>query len=177
MHYSVIVFSCMFISILTPALAGSASSGWGVVNMQGAIIETACAIAVESQEQSVDMEVMSLGDIIRDGKGRAKPFTIELINCVIDRQDKKRTGWKKFQVTFDGDAEGNLFSVRGEASGIALKITDQNDKLAQPGRPLAHEDITPGNMKLNYNLHLVANQRVLKAGEFFSAIRFKLDYF
>lgn len=145
--------------------------------MQGAIIETACAIAVESQEQSIDMDVMSLGEIIRDGKGRVKPFTIELINCVVERQNKKKTYWKKFQVTFDGDAEGNLFGVRGEASGIALKITDQNNRLAQPGRPLALEDITLGNMKLNYNLHLVANQRVLKAGKFFSAIRFKLDYF
>lgn len=145
--------------------------------MQGAIIETACAIAVESQSQSIDMEVTSIADMIRDGKGKVKPFAIELINCVIERQDKSKTDWKHFQITFDGDAEGNFFSVTGEASGIALKITDQSGKMALPGRPLAHEDLTSENMKLNYNLHLVANQSVMRAGEFFSAIRFKLDYF
>lgn len=177
LYYSVIVFSCMFTSILPPSFAGNTSFGWGVVNMQGAIIETACAIAVESQSQSIDIEVISLADMSRDGKGRVKPFAIELINCVIERQDKAKPDWKHFQITFDGEAEGDLFSVRGEASGIALKITDQNGKMALPGRPLAHEDITSGNRKLNYNLHLVTNHKALKAGEFFSAIRFKLDYF
>ncbi|WP_257624480.1 fimbrial protein [Enterobacter cloacae] len=177
LHYSVVVFSCMFTSLLPASFAGNTSFGWGAVNMQGAIIETACAIAVESQSQSIDMEVTSIADISRDGKGRVKPFAIELINCVIERQDKSKTGWKNFQITFDGDAEGNFFSVTGEASGIALKITDQSGKMALPGRPLAHEDLTSENMKLNYNLHLVANQSVLRAGEFFSAIRFKLDYF
>lgn len=177
LHYVVIVFSCMFTSLLPPSIAGNTSFGWGGVNMQGAIIETACAIAVESQNQSINMDVMSLADIIRDGKGRVKPFTVELINCVIERQDKTKAEWKHFQITFDGDAEGDLFSVRGEASGIALKITDQNGKVAYPGQPLAHEDITPGNTKLKYNLHMVANHKVLKAGEFFSAIRYRLDYF
>jgi type 1 fimbria pilin len=177
LHYSVIVFFCMLTSLLSTSFAGNTSFGWGGVNMQGAIIETACAIAVESQSQSIDMEVMSLAEISRDGKGRVKPFAIELTNCVIERQDKSKTDWKHFQITFDGEAEGDLFSVSGEASGIALKITDQTGKLALPGRPLVHENITPGNMILNFNLHLVANHRVLKAGEFFSAIRFKLDYF
>lgn len=177
LHYSVIVFSCMFTSLLPRAFAGNTLSGWGVVNMQGAIIETACAIAVESQNQSIDIEVTSIADISRDGKGRVKPFAIELINCVIERQDKSKTDWKHFQITFDGDSEGNFFSVKGEASGIALKITDHSGKMARPGRPLAHVDLTSGNMKLNYNMHLVANQSVLRAGNFFSAIRFKMDYF
>lgn len=167
----------MLISGVRPSLAGNTLSGWGVVNMQGAIIETACAISVESQNQSIDMEVISPADIIRSGKGRVKPFSIELLNCVSERHDKARPDWKHFQITFDGDAEGDLFSVRGDASGIALKITDQNGKMALPGRPLEHVDIRSGVMKLNYNLHLVTNQSVLRVGEFFSAIRFTLDYF
>jgi len=158
-------------------MAGNTYFGWGVVNMQGAIIDTACAIAIESRDQSIDMDVVPLADITRDGQGRRKPFSIELVNCELERQQGKKPSWTQFQVTFDGDAEGDLFGVRGEASGIALQITDELGNIALPGRPLPREDIFSGNMRLNYNLRLVANQHALKAGDYFSSIRFKLDYF
>lgn len=177
LHFSIIVFSCMFISGLGFSRAGNTSFGWGVVNMQGAIIETACAIAVESQDQSIDMDVTPLADIIRDGQSSVKPFSIELINCVFERQDSKKPDWKKFQVTFDGDTDGDFFSVRGEASGVSIKITDQHGNIALPGQPLTRKDILPEKMNLNYQLRIVANKDVLKAGDFFSSIRFKLDYF
>ncbi|CAI1707907.1 PAP fimbrial minor pilin protein precursor [Serratia entomophila] len=173
----IIVFTCIFITSLMPAMAGNTYFGWGVVNMQGAIIDTACAIAIESRDQSIDMDVVPLADITRDGQGRRKPFSIELVNCELERQQGKKPTWTQFQVTFDGDAEGDLFGVRGEASGIALQITDELGNIALPGRPLPREDIFSGNMRLNYNLRLVANQHALKAGDYFSSIRFKLDYF
>lgn len=177
MHFPLIVFFCMFISILASSHAGNSSFGWGVVNMQGAIIETACAIAVESQDQSIDMEVIPMSVILRDGEGKVKNFSIELVNCVFEHQDDTKPDWKQFQITFDGDAEGDFFSVQGEASGVALKITDKSGNLALPGQPFSREDIIQDEMKLNYQLRLVANHSSLKAGNFSSAIRFKLDYF
>ncbi|EKS6735997.1 fimbrial protein [Enterobacter ludwigii] len=176
-YFSVIVFSCIFVSVVTPSRAGGFYSGWGVINMQGAIIDTACAIAVESRDQSINMGVAPLSEIVRDGHGKLKPFSIELINCIMKRQDETKNDWRQFQVTFDGDADGKLFGVRGEASGVALQITDKHGNIAVPGQPLPHEDIAPGNMKLDYQLRLVANQHALKAGDFFSVVRFKLDYF
>lgn len=145
--------------------------------MQGAIIDTACAIAIESRDQTIDMEVVPLADIIRDGQGRSKPFSIELVNCTLERQDTKLLDWKQFQVTFDGDSEGELFGVRGEASGVALRITDENGNTATPGVPLRAQEFITSTMRLNYRLRLVANQHALKAGDYSSAIRFKLDYF
>lgn len=143
--------------------------------MQGAIIDTACAIAVESQEQTIDMEVVPLADIIRDGQGRTKPFSIKLVNCITERPEKE--DWKQFQVTFDGDVDGSLFSVRGDASGVALSISDTSGNIAKPGTPLPRDIISPGSMTLNYNLKLVANSHELKVGDYFSFVRFKLDYF
>lgn len=172
-----LVFSSMFSIATFSVQASNTVQGLGRVNMQGAIIDTACAIAVDSRDQSIDMEVVPLADIIRDGQGRTKPFSIELVNCVLERPGGKLPDWKQFQVTFDGDAEGDLFGVRGDASGVALQITDKYGNIATPGRALPREDIIPGNMQLNYHLRLVANQHTLKAGDFFSAVRFKLDYF
>jgi type 1 fimbria pilin len=152
------------------------AQGWGRVNMQGAIVDTACAIAVESRDQTIDMEVVPLADIIRDGQGRSKSFAINLENCVIARPNGK-PDWRQFQVTFDGDAEGALFGVRGDASGIALQIIDRTGIIATPGKTLPFGNIAPGDMQLNYTLRLMANNKTLKSGDYFSVIRFKLDYF
>ncbi len=171
-----IVFSCMFIPFKC-SFAGSSYFGWGVLNMQGAIIDTACAIAIDSRDQTINMDVVPISEIIRDGQGRSKPFAIELINCVLERPNSNLPGWKQFQVTFEGKAEGSLFGVEGDASGVALKIADKYGNVASPGQPLPREDIIPGSMQLNYTLTLVANNHALKSGDFFSSVRFKLDYF
>jgi len=176
---TVSVFSFIFTlsCFQSQVLASDSSQGWGRVNMQGAIVDTACAIAVESRDQTIDMEVVPVSDIIRDGQGRNKPFSIELVNCTLERPDSSLPDWRQFQVTFDGDVDGVLFGVQGEASGIALKITDEEGTVATPGVPLRLQDIIPGAMQLNYHIRLVANNHALRAGDYFSAIRFKMDYF
>lgn len=173
---TLIVFSCLFSPVIFPAhTAASGLGGWGRVNMQGSIIDTACAIAVDSREQSIDMGIIPVADIIRDGNGRSKPFSIDLVNCVLDRPGKE--DWKQFQVIFDGDADGDLFGVHGGASGVGLQITDGLGNIASPGKALPVVDIAPGSMQLNYSLKLVANNHAVKSGDYFSSIRFKLDYF
>lgn len=168
---------------LLPLLLGfaqqaiSAVQGQGRVNMQGAITDAACAIATESQEQIIDMETIPISDISRDGKSKVIPFSIELINCVLERANKKLPDWKQFQVTFDGHAEGEFFGIEGAASGVALMISDADGNKAIPGIPLPPADILPGNYRLNYALTLAANNRPLKAGHYFSSVRFKMDYY
>lgn len=159
-----------------PGYATSAAQGWGKVSMHGAIIDTACAIAAGSRDQTIDMDTLPLGQIIRDGQGMTKPFSIELVNCILERPENK-PDWKFFQVTFDGYAEGSLFGVQGEARGVALKIKDSNGTPVIPGKPLPMEGIIPGNRVLNYSMTLMPNHQPLKAGAYFSTVRFKLDYF
>ncbi|MBH3259861.1 type 1 fimbrial protein [Serratia marcescens] len=170
-----IVFSFMFSAGALTAFA--AQQGQGRVSMQGAIIDTACAIAVDSRDQVIDMGVVPLADIIRDGQGSRRDFSIKLVNCVLERPHSDKPDWKQFQVTFDGDAEGELFGVRGDASGVALRIIDKMGNIALPGKALPLAAIVPGDLQLDYSLRLVANNHALKSGDYFSAIRFKLDYF
>nr|WP_315290285.1 fimbrial protein [Serratia proteamaculans] len=172
---ALIVFPCLFTTVFFSVHATGGLAGWGRVNMQGSIIDAACAIAVDSREQSIDMGVIPLADIIRDGQGHSKPFSIDLVNCVLDRPGKE--DWKHFQVTFDGDPEGDLFGVSGGASGVGLQISDSLGNIASPGKALPFVDIIPGGMQLNYSLKLVANNHALKSGDYFSSVRFKVDYF
>lgn len=170
-----IIFFCLLFSVSSPVQAVGSLVDWGRVNMQGSIIDAPCAIAVNSQEQSIDMGVIPLADIISDGHGHSKPFSIELVNCMLDRPGRDDSNY--FQVTFDGDNEGDLFGIGGGASGVGLQISDSLGHIAIPGKSLPYVDIIPGSMLLNYSLKLVANSHALKSGDYFFSILFKLDYF
>lgn len=170
-----VVFSCLLSPVVTATALTNQPASWGRVNMQGAIIDTPCAIAVDSREQVIDMGMLPLADIVRDGQGQLHPFSIELVDCLLLRPGLHE--WKQFQVTFDGDAEGAFFGVQGEASGVALTIRDGAGRRAMPGKAMLPLDIEPGDMRLDYTLGLVANHRALRPGHYTSAIRFKLDYF
>lgn len=172
----ILMFSLMFIMATHSVQAMQPVQGWGRVNMQGAIIDTACTITVDSRDQTIDMDVVPLADIIRDGHGRVQSFNIELVNCELKRAGEL-SDRKQFQITFDGDADGDFFDVRGAASGVAIQIMDKNGNIAIPGNPLPMENISLSDMQLRYAIKLIANNRALKVGEYFSSIRFKLDYF
>ncbi|AUY16664.1 type 1 fimbrial protein [Serratia marcescens] len=155
----------------------SALQGEGRVNMQGAINDAACAIATESREQLIDIDIISVSDIARDGQGRNVPFSIKLVNCVLERTDKTLPRWKQFQVTFDGRADGEFFGINGGASGIALEIIDLEGNAARPGKPLPLMNVPLGDYRLNYVMKVMANSRPLSAGDFYSSVRFKMDYY
>lgn len=147
----------------------------GRVGMQGSVVDAACAIAVESREQTIDMGAVPLSDIIRNGQGRSKDFAIKLINCVLEGPGNK--SWRQFRIVFDGEADGALFGVHGKASGVGIQITAADGNIIAPGRIVPATGIVPGDMLLNYTLKLVADRHTLKSGNYSSAIRFRLDYF
>lgn len=174
-----VMIPCILVSLLfiNGAQAAHSSQGWGRVNMQGAIIDTACAIAAGSRDQAIDMDTVPVADIIRDGRGVSRAFSIELINCVLSRTENNLINWRYFQVTFDGNADEELFGVDGEAKGVGLQIVDTKGNIARPGRPLPNGDISIGSMHLNYEMRLVSNKRPLRAGAYSSSVRFKIDYY
>ncbi|MBH2879020.1 type 1 fimbrial protein [Serratia marcescens] len=169
--------------ILAPLLlingiqAAHSSQNWGRVNMQGAIIDAACAIAAGSREQVIEIDTTPVADIIREGRGSARHFSIELVNCVLSRTERQLPDGSGFKVTFDGDADGELFEVHGEVKGVGLQIVDAKGNIARPGNPLPIREISSGRMLLSYEMRLIANKQPLRAGSYFSVVRFKMDYY
>ncbi|WP_152594390.1 fimbrial protein [Enterobacter sp. UCD-UG_FMILLET] len=77
----VIIFPC----ILIPCIAAAnnprhalTDQGHGIVNMQGSIIDTPCAIATADREQSIEMMTTTVGEIIHNGRGNKNPFSLTL---------------------------------------------------------------------------------------------------
>ncbi|WP_258090195.1 fimbrial protein [Serratia liquefaciens] len=171
-------YSALCLLMLLPIENSQATAaGWGRVNMQGAVIETACAIDTDSRDQTIDMSVLPLSQIMRDGQGLTRPFSIRLINCVLERMDENIPKWRRFQVTFDGRIDNGLFGVDGQARGVALQLADNYGNIVVPGIPSPFMNITEGNRELNYSLRLVSNNQVLRSGAYTSTIRFKMDYY
>lgn len=171
-----------FLLALLVILAGNRTcamglQGWGRVSLQGAILESACAIDTQSLDQSIEMAILPVSQVIRDGGGTLQPFYIRLINCRLTHLDPSLPDWSTFQITFDGLGEEGLFGVEGQAKGVALQITDDNGHIARPGEPMPAGRLTGENMQLQYALQLVANYNSLRAGNYTSAIRFKMEYY
>lgn len=161
-------------------------AGWGRVNMAGSIIDTACAIEAGSLDQTIDMGVNPMSQLVmqdaggnRHWHGQLHTFTIRLIDCVLQRGSsniQSRTEWQHYQITFDGANDGDNFNVDGDARGVALQIRDQHGNLAHPGEPMPRGSLISDNQDLLFSLSLTSNQKTLRAGEFRSTLRFRMDY-
>lgn len=170
---------CVLFGILgTSAPAFSApSQGWGKVSMYGEIVDTACAIETESRDQTIDMGVIPLSVLKQFGKAPPKPFNIQLVDCRWERYPSSKGEWQTFEVTFDGPANGDFFTVSGEAKGVQLAMRDDQGTPVIAGKPLPKRDIVPGDMTLNYELQLVTDNQRLQAGSYQTLLRFKIDYY
>lgn len=170
------LFLLVNICIVNP-VQSSQLQGWGQVNMVGAIIETACAIGTLSRDQTINMGILPISQIVRDGQGLIQPFSIRLVSCILTRQDTSLPDWRHFQITFDGSMDAGLFGIEGDAKGVALQLADSQGNIATPGTPLQGGEISAKDMLLNYSLRLVSNHQLLRAGEYTSTVRFKMDYY
>lgn len=154
--------------------------GNGTVWMNGEIIDTACAISMESKEQTIDMGVLPLGVIRSQGEGDYRDVDIYLVNCDLDKSEKPgkpAEQWSVLRMTFDGASENGLFKVFGEANGVGIYMQDENRRQVIPGDELPAQEIIPPTMRLRYQLKLVSNNSPLRAGTYQSIIRFKVDYY
>ncbi|OKB66579.1 pilin [Serratia marcescens] len=166
------------LALLAAAGVQARDQGHGRVNMEGSIIDTPCAIDVASRDQTIDMLTLPVGQIIRDGYGPTRPFSIRLVDCALTPMLPNRPDWSHFRVTFDGPtAHDDLFSVSGQARGVGLQIADIAGAIAVPGKPMPASALQVGSMRLDYTLRLVGDHQTLRAGAYRTTIRFKLDYF
>ncbi|HEJ7918910.1 MULTISPECIES: fimbrial protein [Serratia] len=163
--------------ITQPSVAQSAVIGWGKVNMEGAIVNAACAIEAASRDQTIDMQTLPVEQIAREGHGLTKAFSLRLLNCSVSDVGGIQPGRQHFQMTFDGQTDNGLFGVTGEAKGIALRISDSVGNIIYPGSAMPIDGTAIKENYVNYSMQLVANRQILRAGDYRTAIRFKLNYY
>lgn len=171
-------FALLLAGLLLTLSVSAAEQGHGTVHMNGTILDSACSVDTASRDQTIDMLTQPASDIISAGEGLPRPFSIRLVNCTLNRTSAQPLpDWQYFQVTFDGEHDGQAFGVDGQARGIALQIRDAQDVVAVPGEPMPAGNIAPGDLVMNYTLRLVGDGESMQPGDYHTTIRYKLDYY
>jgi type 1 fimbria pilin len=146
--------------------------------MRGTIVDVPCAIAVSSRDQTLDLAVLPIGQMMRDGQGPVSTFSIQLINCTLQPIRIGRADWSQFRVTFAGTVTDNaLFGLSGSGQGAGIQITDAAGNVAQSGVPMPPGALVPGETRLDYRLRLVGTHQILHTGAYRTTVRFKMDYY
>jgi type 1 fimbria pilin len=147
----------------------------GKVGWKGLVIESACALHPSSYEQHIVASEISPDRLIRNGGSELHPFSVSLINCSLKRKNKD--DWTAFTITFDGESDRGYFALKGSGAGLAIEIQDERGHIALPGKSMEPHPVVEGEKTLNYHLRLVGNSELLRPGNHFALIKYKLDYY
>ena len=158
--------------------APASNHGHGRVQLKGNIIDTACAISAGDAEQGIELGTLAFDELVRKGRGPAVPFTIHLVNCVLNPHGKQDApSWKDVRITFDGEPAGaSSFALQGDARGGALVIVDPQGYRARPGERMPPVSLTPGSMSLRYQLWLTGDSRAIRPGHYHTTVRYFMEY-
>ncbi|WP_270655258.1 fimbrial protein [Enterobacter bugandensis] len=158
--------------------ASAATYGHGHVEIQGSIIDTACAIATGDADQSIEIGTIPVSELANNGRSPSVPFTIQLVNCVLNgSHDSGHEHWKDVRIVFDGESDGpGLFALHGAAQGEALIIADEAGTRAEPGVAINAESIMPGTMELHYRMWLTGDHSALQPGDIHTTVRYFMEY-
>lgn len=139
--------------------------------MGGLIVDSPCTLHPDSHQQYIVANNISMDSVIRSGGSEFYPFSIKLINCL------PKDEWSTFQITFDGNSDGDYFAIDGSSEGLAIEIQDERGYISIPGVPMVKHPIKRGDNTLYYKFRLVGNSELLRVGNHFALIRYKLDYY
>lgn len=145
----------------------------GRANFSGQVIAPACSLSMEDRYQSIDMGTTPVRDLQNTLLGSEKKIELRLRDCELSSESTKTV-----RLTFEG-VRGNTpneFSLSGQARGVNLQIRDTQGYSAYSGIPLPPQLLTGSEQWLIYSLRLVRNGEPLKAGNYYAALRFKVDY-
>ncbi|KNA39710.1 fimbrial protein [Escherichia coli] len=150
----------------------------GRANFKGQIIAPACTLVMEDAWQEIDMGTTPLRDLQNSTEGPEKKFRLRLRNCELAGTGKRVYTASRVRVTFDGlqGETPDKFSLTGQAEGISLQILDNQGYPARVGKVMPPLLLNGNEEGLDYTLRVVRNGQPLKAGDYYAALRFKVDY-
>ena len=150
----------------------------GRASFKGEVIAPACTLAMEDTYQAIDMGITPVRDLQDSFAGPEKKFRLRLRNCELAGTGKRVYTASRVRVTFDGlqGETPDKFSLTGQAEGINLQILDNQGYPARVGKVMPPLLLNGNEEGLDYTLRVVRNGQPLKAGDYYAALRFKVDY-
>lgn len=185
----VAILSMMALVPKSHALTGGDIDGnVGVLHVQGALTESACRLEMNSAWQTVDLGNMGTAHLRQVGaQGEPVKLRLQLRDCLRSPADNwdERSGtrlWNPSQpavsVSFVAPADVNtpaLVQIQG-ASGLGLRLRDEQGRDARLGSRGAPLWLTPGQSTLIYSVTPERTRAPLQAGAYSARVDFRLNY-
>lgn len=161
---------------LTSASTFAADVVDGTIKFTGEIVDSACVVSPDSQNQEVVLGQVSKSVFAAvDDKSPATPFKIKLESCDI-------TQLKNVDVSFSGVADADnskLISVNTEAAsatGVGIGIYDNTNTLVELNTGKATTALKEGQTVLYFTANYVASKATVTTGYGNASVDFNLTY-
>lgn len=150
----------------------------GAINQAwSAIVETGCAIATDSNYQTINIGSLPAGKLAQNAQEHTRQLSIRLMSCFSEKNNKLLTDWRRFEISLDGGNNNGLFTIKNGPHDVVLQLTDYKGNVITPGVPLSIIKINSREMLINYSLRTAASNRLLAIEEYTTTARLKLDYY
>lgn len=153
------------------------NEGRGRVSVNGQILASACSIHTDDIRQEVLFDIQSFRNLTDNSGFGEKFFSLRLTNCRLEKETQDE--WDSVSVTFDGEINSvnpSLFSVHGEARGVALRVLSARGEQAYPGLPMHNIPLSQKGSQLDYRLQIVPDGEPLEEGHWSGSLRFMVLY-
>ncbi|MGR5283452.1 fimbrial protein [Photobacterium damselae] len=169
------------LGMTTPNFWGESDVWWhGKANFKGEVISPTCTISMESAYQAIDLGVLPIRELQYASFGPEKKFYIKLRNCELSDRHLRGDTYSNSQLrlSFDGPKgeTPNQFAMVGLAQGVDLQIIDAHGYTAKVKENLPPVLLYGNEQLLQYSLRVTKNSQPLKAGNYYAAIKFKVNY-
>jgi len=161
---------------------------YGVLRVEGELVDSPCRLALDSRDQTVDLGILAAATLAHPGaRSLPFPFTIRLQDCLVASgssrdprtdtliQDSSRPVVNISLIALPDSNETELVALRG-TEGLALRITDSQQRVIVPGAPGLPQFLTPGDNVLTWNIAAERTSATLKPGPFYAVADFRLSY-
>lgn len=149
----------------------------GRVQLTGSIVDSACTLSMSSDSQTVTFKPTALNGLIHGNNASQQSLKLYIGDCLASTAQRNSDPSKRFKLTFEGDGEGQYFSMQGSAHGVALQIKDKEGKSVSPGMLLEHNFASSDLLMLSYSLTLVGTGHALEAGDYHATIKLSIQHF
>lgn len=170
-----ILFSCISLSSYAIGKTHVIIDG-GMVHMRGSISEPACSISPESQNQIIDLGVISSNKFHGVGSRSVKiPFTLKLMDCNKNISDKV-----SFLMLGDvNKTDGRIFNIVDQissASGVGIALYNQEDDIIIPNLDNKYIFIKENKTELNFSARYIATHEHVIGGKADATVLFIIKY-
>lgn len=160
----------------------------GILTVVGELVDSPCRLSMDSHDQTLDLGTLASADLARPG-ARSNPvrLNVRLEGCLVaygfikDERTDAAT-WSANQpivsVAFNAPADfsnPSLIRLTG-VQGIALRLTDNNNREVRLGSQGVPTILTPGDNTLNWTVTAERVPGPLVPGPFRAIADFRLSY-